>query len=278
MKERNARRLMVTAVGAVLVAGVAVTLWAGSKDHTKHDEHHGDGKAQPALHLQTALERLETARQAVKDGKKEVALAHLDKAAKLVKTTHHAVRPPVTNTKCPIIGNKVEGKKVPAHLYRVHDDKGVGFCCGGCPDKWDKLSADAKAEKLASVTPSDSPEVVNTKCPIMGSKLDRDNVPAKLTRQFKGKTVGFCCGGCPAAWDKLSTDARSKKLDAVTPADNVLQFVAPQDTQCDARKTVKTDTQCDTKSDKSLKSVTEKAHDHAHGTKADDSCGTCGGK
>jgi hypothetical protein len=276
MKERTSKWITLTVVGGLLAAGAVVTVWAGQdNDPGRKAKHHGGGKAQPALHLQTALAQMDTARQAVEDGKKDVALAHLDKAAKLVKAVHHTVRPPVTNTKCPIMGNKVDAEKVPAHLYRVHSGKGVGFCCGGCPAAWDKLSADAKAKKLAAVTPSDKPEVVNTKCPIMGSKLDRDAVPAKLTREFKGKTVGFCCGGCPAAWDKLSADAKAKKLDAVTPADRVLKFIAPEDTQCEA----KTDTQCDTKADKTLKSVAEKAQGHDHAShKTGDCCGTCGGK
>ena len=28
-----------------------------------------------------------------------------------------------------------------------------------------------------------------------------------LTRVYNGKTIGFCCPGCPEAWDKL-TDAQ----------------------------------------------------------------------
>jgi hypothetical protein len=39
-------------------------------------------------------------------------------------------------------------------------------------------------------------------------------VPASLTRQFEGKTVGFCCEMCPPAWDKLSDADKAKKLQA----------------------------------------------------------------
>jgi len=58
--------------------------------------------------------------------------------------------------------------------------------------------------------------VVNTKCPIMGGKIDPAKVPAKLTRTFHGKKVGFCCGGCPVQWDKLADDAKAKKLHSMT--------------------------------------------------------------
>ena len=53
----------------------------------------------------------------------------------------------------------------------------------------------------------------NTHCPIMGSPIDPAAVPAHLTREFKGKKVAFCCGGCPAAWDKLTDDQKQAKLD-----------------------------------------------------------------
>jgi len=50
--------------------------------------------------------------------------------------------------------------------------------------------------------------VANARCPIMGSKLDRGSVPANLTREFEGRKVGFCCAGCPVAWDKLPESKR----------------------------------------------------------------------
>lgn len=57
-------------------------------------------------------------------------------------------------------------------------------------------------------------QVINAKCPIMGTKLDPAKVPAELRRVFNGQTVGFCCAGCPAAWDKLSDAEKQAKLDA----------------------------------------------------------------
>ena len=57
-------------------------------------------------------------------------------------------------------------------------------------------------------------KIVNTRCPIMGNKVNVERIPANLTREFKGKKVGFCCGGCPAAWDKLPDAVKTTKLKA----------------------------------------------------------------
>ena len=57
-------------------------------------------------------------------------------------------------------------------------------------------------------------KIVNTRCPIMGSKIDPANVPANLTRAFGGGKVGFCCPGCPAMWDKLTDEQKTAKLQA----------------------------------------------------------------
>ena len=82
-------------------------------------------------------------------------------------------------------------------------------CCGGCPTMGPKAGANGP-----TTAPADG-KVVNARCPIMGGKLDRDNVPASLTRTFNGQKVGFCCGGCPPKWDKLSDEQKAAKLKAV---------------------------------------------------------------
>ncbi|MBI5722396.1 MAG: hypothetical protein HZA50_00400 [Planctomycetes bacterium] len=67
----------------------------------------------------------------------------------------------------------------------------------------------------APTTAQSQPAVVNTRCPIMSSsKIDPAKVPANLTREFKGQKVGFCCGGCPSAWDKLTDAEKETKLNA----------------------------------------------------------------
>jgi hypothetical protein len=67
--------------------------------------------------------------------------------------------------------------------------------------------------KKHSATAAGKP--VNTACPIMDGKVDPDNTPAKLTRTFQGKTIGFCCAGCPPKWDKLSDEEKAEKLKKV---------------------------------------------------------------
>ncbi len=53
---------------------------------------------------------------------------------------------------------------------------------------------------------------LNVTCPMMGTAIDAANVPAGLTRDFKGKKVAFCCDKCPAKWDELTDDQRQAKL------------------------------------------------------------------
>jgi len=56
------------------------------------------------------------------------------------------------------------------------------------------------------------PKFANTVCPIMGSPINPDKVPANLVREYKGEKVAFCCAGCPAAWDQLSDAEKTTKL------------------------------------------------------------------
>ena len=66
--------------------------------------------------------------------------------------------------------------------------------------------------------PSSKPAgIVNSICPILGGKVD-PNAPAELTRMYKGHKVGFCCGGCPAEWDKLTDAQKDAKLREMMPA------------------------------------------------------------
>lgn len=68
----------------------------------------------------------------------------------------------------------------------------------------------------AKDAPTSAPAAyANVKCPMMGGAIDPAKVTPELTREFKGQKVAFCCGGCPAAWDKLSDKEKQEKLDAV---------------------------------------------------------------
>lgn len=55
---------------------------------------------------------------------------------------------------------------------------------------------------------------VNGTCPIMDIAIDQAKVPFSLTRDFNGQKVGFCCGDCPPAWDKLTDEQKTAKLAA----------------------------------------------------------------
>ena len=61
-----------------------------------------------------------------------------------------------------------------------------------------------------------SAKVINSTCPIMGSTIDPADVPANLTREYKGKKIGFCCAGCPAKWDQLADEKKAALLAKMT--------------------------------------------------------------
>jgi hypothetical protein len=70
-------------------------------------------------------------------------------------------------------------------------------------------------EKKAGGEAAKTVACVNGTCPIMGNAIDPAKVPVSLTRDFNGQKVGFCCGGCPPAWDKLTDDQKAAKFAAV---------------------------------------------------------------
>jgi hypothetical protein len=75
----------------------------------------------------------------------------------------------------------------------------------------------ALKEQLKAPSATHVSKPVNALCPIMGGKVDPDKTPAELTRQFQGQTVGFCCGGCPASWDRLTDEQKAAKLAKLAP-------------------------------------------------------------
>jgi len=86
------------------------------------------------------------------------------------------------------------------------------FLAVGCEKEAEKPVPGGSATPSAQIS-QQAGEFVNTHCPIMdGPKLDLASVPASLTRTHKGKKVAFCCGGCPAAWDKLPEAEKDAKL------------------------------------------------------------------
>ena len=57
----------------------------------------------------------------------------------------------VVNAKCPIMDNAIDSEAVAVALVRDFKGEKVGFCCAGCPEKWDALSDVDKIAKLAAV-------------------------------------------------------------------------------------------------------------------------------
>jgi len=55
----------------------------------------------------------------------------------------------VVNGKCPMMGDTLNKTAVPDTMVRDYKGQKVGFCCPPCMPKWDKLSDEDKAAKLA---------------------------------------------------------------------------------------------------------------------------------
>ena len=116
--------------------------------------------------LEEVIRAIDAAKKAIDAGDKAKALEQLAKARKLVATSHKAMLAAthkaasatgaIANTRCPIMGSKLDPSKVPANLTRVYEGKKIGFCCGGCPAKWDKLSETQRKEKLMKAAPAES--------------------------------------------------------------------------------------------------------------------------
>lgn len=101
--------------------------------------------------LADALSAIELAKKAIQDGDTPLTLAQLEKAQALIShvvknADKHAVA--FTNTVCPIMGSKINAAKVPDSLVREYKGQKVAFCCGGCPDQWDKLTDAERDAKL----------------------------------------------------------------------------------------------------------------------------------
>lgn len=79
----------------------------------------------------------------------------------------------------------------------------------GCKDKTPEPAGPEEHAAMAGFA--------NATCPMMPNKIDPDKVTPELTRQFQGKKVAFCCGGCPGKWDELSDEEKAAKLAQVTP-------------------------------------------------------------
>lgn len=76
----------------------------------------------------------------------------------------------------------------------------------GCNESREKkVTAPAETNSVTQIV-----ELANYKCPIMGGKPK-----AELTAHFQGKTIGFCCEGCPEKWAALSDEKKAEKFASV---------------------------------------------------------------
>lgn len=73
----------------------------------------------------------------------------------------------------------------------------------GCQQSTD-TAAEVPAQETIEATPVN---FANEKCPIMGGEPTPE-----LTAQYRGKTIGFCCDGCPEKWAELSAEEKAEKF------------------------------------------------------------------
>ena len=79
----------------------------------------------------------------------------------------------------------------------------VGTVRVGCSQPDETVSEPTVTDPVEATAVS----FANTKCPIMGGKPS-----AELIAEYQGKTIGFCCEGCPEKWAALSADEQEEKF------------------------------------------------------------------
>ena len=125
------------------------------------------GKSLPTLQqvharqLPGALKSIDAALKALEKGDRATAIRYLTAARLNIQTAHVAlakhVKPTFVNAVCPLMGSPIKPEKVTASLTREYKGQKVGFCCGGCPEAWDKLTDAQKEAKLAKAKAKPSP-------------------------------------------------------------------------------------------------------------------------
>lgn len=78
----------------------------------------------------------------------------------------------------------------------------------GCNQPTDNSATDTTSETTVEATTVD---FANTKCPMMGGKPS-----SELTATYVGKTIGFCCEGCPEKWAALSDEEKAERFAKVS--------------------------------------------------------------
>jgi hypothetical protein len=162
-KNMNKARF-VTIGGAICVAVIAAVMIPIAKanscgmDHGQHSTHETQHetknvKEAHAAHLAMISKSIDNAIQSIEAGNSEPALAELKKAQQMLAVIKESLagqmKSEFVNAKCPMMGSPINPEKISDNLIREFKGQQVAFCCGGCPDMWDKLSDAQKEAKLS---------------------------------------------------------------------------------------------------------------------------------
>lgn len=155
--------MTLTGIAALLV----IPTLAMTESPTMHHKNMAAPTAPQKLTLETLHEKqvpelsqaLDEAIRLLQAGKQQDALAQLQKARQsleAIKTTLAAhVKPAFANTRCPIMGSPIHPDRVTKALTREYQGKQIAFCCGGCPNQWDKLTDAQKQQKFSQAAPKE---------------------------------------------------------------------------------------------------------------------------
>lgn len=175
------RAILWTVAAAVLVGSLAIAEDAAKKDFGKCPVSGGPAKEDASIEFK---------------GKKvyfccDGCPSKVEADAKPFLAKIHqqwAVTRQIVQVGCPFSGGPVHEKTI----IEVDGAK-VGFCCEKCQAKVEKSD-----DKVALVF-SDIKKgfTMQDKCPVSGKPIN-----VKQKTDYKGKSVYFCCGGCPSAFDK----------------------------------------------------------------------------
>lgn len=103
-------------------------------------------------------------------------------------------------------------RKIQGILVAAMGIMAISMVIGGC------AACDSCQDAQGVKDESKTVAVVNSVCPIGEDPIDSKAVEASLTRNWRGKKVGFCCEGCLPVWDEMSDADKEKALAGVTGA------------------------------------------------------------
>jgi hypothetical protein len=164
---------------------------------------------------------LEAAKTAAQAKGNKAAVAKIDEALQLIEQDQRVMEQRM-NQMMGIMQQRMaemqalaqDMQKMKEEMAKPGQDKAMQDKMAAMHQKMEKMCTQMKSDMYRAGKAAE-PKVVNTKCPIMGGKVDPYTVADNLTREFEGKKIGFCCAGCPGKWDQLTTAEKEQKLAAV---------------------------------------------------------------